>query len=96
MWNPIYNNNNNNNSKFLQNYSYKIAQILSEDIAYYDLCKKLLKKVELKYTFSGERQWDFSFHNDRALARPYFMTLNANFLGLGVLLEKNSGLFYVN
>ena len=31
------------NCKFLRSYSYKIAQILSGDIAHYDPCKKLLK-----------------------------------------------------
>ena len=39
------------NCKFLQNHSYKISQILSEDIAYYDLCKKLLERAELRHTF---------------------------------------------
>ena len=40
---------------FLWNYSEKTAQILSGDIAYYDLCKKPLKKGKYEqHSLMGE------------------------------------------
>lgn len=53
------------NCKFLQSHSYKIAQILSGDIAHYDPCKKLLKKGKTEPSFLMGEAMGLLIYNEK-------------------------------